>query len=344
MTKVAKHFLRIGIVFLGITISLGNDFTGSASCQPCHPQQFSSQSKSAHAHALRPILDSSLPELLIGQPIQERSGIRFDYQLAPAGLDVRISQGKRTLTALLQWVFGSGVQAFTPVGIHAGTYFEHRVSFYTSVGHPGRTLGHPGKPSSSLSSALGQPQKPETIQRCFSCHSTGLKPDLDFSSMTPGVHCERCHGAGGEHVRNRQKGKDTSLLSGETTKLKGLSAFESIAVCGECHRMPVVFSPSPEKDDPLSIRFQPIGLMASQCYLKGKEISCVSCHDPHESFAETKRDYSSKCLNCHPSSQNKVKTVICGRSTQQNCIPCHMQKRSDAEFLTFTDHRIRIPE
>src|SRR5690606_24063438 len=124
------------------------------------------------------------------------SGIKYDYQLLRAGLNVRVSQGQKSLTALLQWVFGSGVQAFTPVGTHEGTYFEHRVSFYTSAGHPGRTLGHPGKPSSSLKLALGQPQKPETIQRCFSCHSTGLKPGLDFSSMTPGVHCERCHGPG----------------------------------------------------------------------------------------------------------------------------------------------------
>lgn len=338
------------LMFMTWTLTgLADDrFVGSTACRNCHPAHFASQSESSHAKALRPIQDSPLPKLFMGEPIQERSGISFEYRPDPSGLNVTISRGKDSLTSLLQWAFGSGVQAFTPVGIRNGIYYEHRVSFYTAAGRPGRTLGHPGATSNSLERALGQPQDPATIQRCFSCHATGLKPQLDFSSMVPGIHCERCHGPGETHIKNRNNDENKTLISKEIRKLSGLSASESIAVCGECHRMPVQFSPAPEKDDPLSIRFQPIGLMASKCYLKGQQISCVSCHSPHEDASKSPDFYIQKCMKCHPSpsvasAQGKMKSS-CGLAARQNCLPCHMQKKSDAEFLIFTDHRIRIGE
>lgn len=270
-------------------------------------------------------------------PVRERSGISFEYKPAADGLTVTVERGESTLNTLLQWTFGSGAQAYTPVGIRDGVFFEHRVSYYTAAARPGRTLGHPGEASKSLEQALGQPQDEKTIARCFGCHATGVGRRLNAAEIIPGVECERCHGPGLAHAEASAKSRPEA--PGLIRANRNLSATGSIAVCGECHRMPEKFSPTPERDDPLSIRFQPIGLMASQCFLKGQRLTCVTCHNPHENAQHNPEFYVSKCMACHQQSTPKPQ---CGLATRQNCLTCHMPKNSPAEFLTFTDHRIRV--
>lgn len=315
------------------------DYVGSASCRSCHPKQYATQTTTNHAKALRPILRTPLPSLLSGAPIQERSGIAFDYSSTSEGLHVTVTRGNDRLSAILGWAFGSGVQAFTPVGLRNGVYFEHRVSYYTAAGRPGRTMGHSGQPSLSLESALGIPQKSETITRCFDCHATGVQSGPDLSRMVVGIQCERCHGPALAHVNAATKGQPHSAIVESIRTFSRMNAADSIASCAECHRMPATNSSHPELDDPESIRFQPIGLMASRCFIESKSLSCVTCHSPHQDSERNVDFYVLKCLQCH---QPKNTAVSCKLAKRQNCLPCHMEKQSSAEFLKFTDHRIRI--
>jgi hypothetical protein len=50
-------------------------------------------------------------------------------------------------------------------------------------------------------------------------------------------------------------------------------------------------SSAPEIEDPINVRFQPIGLMASRCFKSSKGLSCGSCHDPHND--------GSRVMTCH---------------------------------------------
>jgi DNA-directed RNA polymerase subunit RPC12/RpoP len=278
-------------------------------------------------------MKTAFPSLMTGVPIEERSGLVFEYRPEVDRLLLVISQGQQQLTTELNWIFGSGSQAYTPVGLWKGRYFEHRVSFYTSANRPGRTLGHSGTPSRSLEEGLGQIQDPNTIYRCFNCHATNVKPGPDLSVMQPGITCERCHQGSEEHSRSPGKMR---------TVTASLTAMESVRFCGQCHRTPSPDSQSqaPEIDDPMSIRFQPIGFTASNCFKKSKAFSCISCHNPHENAQKSAEFYTAKCLSCHAdSSQAQVR--LCKRVNKTNCLPCHMPKRSPAEFLSFTDHRIR---
>jgi predicted CXXCH cytochrome family protein len=281
--------------------------------------------------------ESRLPQLLAGA-VNERGGVALSYTRKPEGIEVTARKDAESATLLLDWAFGSGAQGITPVGRLNGEYIEHRVSWYARPARPALTTGHSSTPSLDAVSALGLRQSPETIFRCFNCHATNVKRTVlgpDLSAMRVGVQCERCHGPGLAH--STKPSKVNVLNPGN------FPATAIVQLCGECHRSPTAAfqSEMPELDDPLSIRFQPVGLMASRCIKEGKTLSCVTCHDPHENASPaTDASYSSVCMGCH-----EIKAPAksqCRRAAKENCIPCHMEARSPALHLRFTDHRIRI--
>jgi hypothetical protein len=97
---------------------------------------------------------------------------------------------------------------------------------------------------------------------------------------------------------------------------------------------------SPEKADALSIRFAPVGLMASKCYQSSQALTCVTCHDPHGRPYPEKPDYEKKCQSCHAPASLVVSN--CPRQNDTRCLTCHMVKATPLPGLTFTDHRIRV--
>ncbi len=301
-------------------------YAGTPACLKCHAQ-YAGQTRTNHAGALRPIMQTQAAAALADRPIRERSGVEFEYQPATDGLAVTARLGRDSARAVLEWAFGSGAQGITPVGRMDGRYFEHRISFYTTTGRPGLTLGHPGRAPSSARGVLGIVQPEETIAKCFNCHASGVRKAGEF--FEAGVTCERCHGPGAAHS-----------AAPRGNKLLNAARFPAPAVvqiCAECHR-----SPEAGRDiaDPLSIRFQPVGLMASRCFRVSGKLSCLTCHDPHENARRNDGAYySAKCRQCHDGEAEA--SSRCRRGTESNCLPCHMKASSPAPYLTFTDHRIR---
>jgi hypothetical protein len=273
----------------------------------------------------------------------ENGGFRYEY--APSSVTVRRNTDRATAT--LEWAFGAGGHGMTPVGRYEDIYYEHRLSFYAVPGKPALTPGHPAATPRTAPDALGVLKLPQDIYKCFDCHSTGLRPDADggpeLSRMTPGVTCERCHGPGERHVQAARAGRPAAEILRTIFNSARLPTKAQVEVCGGCHRLPDAGRPSatPEVDNPVSVRFQPIGLMASRCFRESGKLSCVTCHDPHE---DAKRGdakfYIEKCLGCHASTNSPV--VTCKRHERQDCATCHMRKTTPLQHLTFTDHRIRV--
>jgi tetratricopeptide (TPR) repeat protein len=317
-------------------------YAGAAACAECHREQYEKQSGTRHARALRPILESPLPQLLTERPLKERSGVSLEYRPVNNGLEVTARHAGEAATAVLAWAFGGGAQGITPVGRAGNIYFEHRISYYSQPQRPALTLGHPAAPSSSATAALGMVQTPREIYRCFHCHATGVRPGPDLSDMRLGVGCERCHGPGRAHI----------LSPHDKRAILNPSRFPAPAVvqiCAECHRQaePGKASAEPEREDPLTVRFQPIGLMASRCFQQSKSLSCLTCHDPHQDARHNDDAfYTSKCLGCHATTLARRSFSeggsACRRGARENCLPCHMRRSSPAPYLTFVDHRIRV--
>lgn len=287
----------------------------AAECASCHVEQARRHAASMHERALRPASKSRVPGLF-DRPVRERDGTELDYRRKASEWFVTSTVNGRSATAPLTWIFGAGTLAFTPVGEADGQYFEHRVTWYSNLHRPGMTMGHPVAKPASAKAALGTPQRAETITRCFHCHATNVQPGPDLSSMIPGIQCERCHGSGTAHAASPSRG---NIVRNAT-----------VEACAECHRMPPgpPGTVPPEVSDPMSIRFAPVGLMASRCYVKGG-VLCVTCHDPHSG----KTSAEAACASCHTSlKENHAKS---------GCVGCHMPKSEVLPGMTFTDHRIR---
>lgn len=302
-------------------------YVGSAACKGCHAEIAGRQEASHHAGALRPMAATGWPERFAATDLRERSGIAYRYARVPEGLRLTITQGPRVLEALLEWAFGSGAQAMTPVGRHQGAYFEHRISYYRATDHPGRTIGHAGAPAKDPQAAVGVKQDAATIERCFRCHATNVGSGPELKQMEPGVRCERCHGPGQAHVSQPR-----------TSNILHTKAME---LCAECHRQQEGSGAAPEVSDPASVRFQPVGLRVSRCFTQSGKMTCVTCHDPHENARRDPDHYRAVCQGCHGAAPAAARSS-CGRGRNENCLGCHMRATSPMPNLRFTDHRIRV--
>jgi len=264
------------------------------------------QGRSRHAQTLK-AYDG---EGFAGKRLVERGGAVYEFDTR----GVRIERGGKSRFYAIDWLFGAGHFARTPVLRWGGQWVEQRLSWYAETGKLSLSPGHPLRPSSTFEESLGVRQSERNAERCFGCHKTGDRP---------GVHCESCHGAQGEHPAKA-----------------GIRRDRSVEACAVCHRSPLkeYASATPEVDDPMSIRFAPVGLMASRCYQKSAgRLDCVSCHDPHGK-EKASGNHDGVCRSCHV---ERARPGECPRSA--NCAGCHMPKGKPAPYLEFTDHRIRRP-
>ena len=305
--KAMRRAWVVAAVLSGLPLS-------AADCARCHPREAREQASSAHAHSLQPVLESHFYSALpAGRPIGEaRGGFLLTYQARGHTVEVIASRGNQSQTGTIEWVFGAGRRAETPL-VRVGTrVLEHRISFYSAGGRLDLTLGHIKGVSASARDALGSLQSPELVERCFGCHSTGTTGQDSFA---PGVQCERCHAGAENHalhggpVANPGRGTPAAIVK----------------FCAACHRD----RPEGDPDDPINARYQPARLMLSKCYRGGK-LSCLTCHDPHQDAKAEPGWYRTRCLGCHAEQSNRG-----------DCLPCHMARVSLTPRLSFTDHFIR---
>lgn len=151
-------------------------------------------------------------------------------------------------------------------------------------------------------------QKPYS---CGACHTTGYDPAGNQEYLPgvvgtwvyPGIHCERCHGPGKDHV----------LSGGDETKI---TVDRSSAMCGECHY----------RTDPNIIPAKGGFIRHHEQYnefLKSghsQTMECVSCHDPHKPGGSS---IKLTCQDCHADVAAVYETSEMGEAGVK-CVDCHM--------------------
>ncbi len=134
---------------------------------------------------------------------------------------------------------------------------------------------------------------------CDDCHKD--KHDIWEKSKHSTVSCENCHGPGQAHIeRNADLPTDTSRES-----------------CGLCHA---------------ELEARPDNFPQINPEEHGQELSCITCHNPHDPAAKSTSDspqipHSLKdresCLSCHDTEGLKPFPENHKGRSQDSCLNCH---------------------
>ena len=324
-------------------------YVGSSTCAGCHSQIAGTQETTAMAHASALANSGAFSKPILGVPLTAHFG-PYSYEISetPSGFSYSVSDGRRSVTTPLGWVFGSGHFGQTYVYQQKGIFYESHLSYYPGIGGLDFTTGHKLAPA-SVDKALGAPQNPDTIRGCFGCHTTASTTSgrFDPARLVPGVGCESCHGPGSQHVAamSLSEGNQASSFMLDPASL---SPSDSVDFCGACHRTSLdviqmgihgVFT----------ARFPAYRLEASRCWGSDGDsrVTCVACHDPHQPLVTDGASYDKNCLNCHvlaaASKPAKDHPGAACPVAQKDCISCHMRKYNIPEMhADFTDHKIAI--
>ena len=167
---------------------------------------------------------------------------------------------------------------------------------------------------------------------CITCHNHFPKPELGalnkYEAMPEGIECERCHGPGEVHVREKLAGNivDTANSIDYTiVNPRKLDRDLQMDLCQRCHLQGVAvlkegktfydFRPGQKLADHINVflprydNYHEQFIMASQadrlrqspCYL-ASDMTCITCHNPHQSVRQTDaKQHNTACLNCHKS-------------------------------------------
>jgi hypothetical protein len=304
----------------------------------CHPAQAQLHPATSMAHALESVSECTI---LRTHSVLTFSTGKYAYRIErKADQSIySVSDGEQTFSAPIAWAFGLGAAGQTYVFKRNGDLYQTRVSYYQAIDGLDLTIGAANRKPTNLAEAAGQLMDRDEKLACFGCHATDAvrARELTLDTMTPGVQCERCHGATENHLKGIKTG-DAKLA--KMTRLGALSTEQISNFCGQCHRTWEEIAAA-GKLGIADIRFQPYRLTNSKCYdTDDVRISCLACHDPHREVDRIEGHYDAKCQSCHGG--GKPNAVACKVATR-GCVGCHMPKLDlPGSHHRFTDHQIRI--
>jgi predicted CXXCH cytochrome family protein len=207
---------------------------------------------------------------------------------------------------------------------------------------------------------------PDNFQRptgplCDGCHSVNY--DIETKTVTEwNVGCERCHGAGSEHVKQPIR---ANILN--PARMNYIAANDTCIQChsqgrppknpinGKYYDWPVGYHVGLKLSDHWELEEHKLGELSFthfpdgtahknrmqgndfvQSLMYARGVTCFSCHDPHgsENDAILRKPVNEICLTCHgTNSQNgphaasiEAHTHHKAGSTGSQCVACHMPK------------------
>jgi predicted CXXCH cytochrome family protein len=329
-------------------------YVGDGACARCHDDVAAKQRNTAMGYALETVAEARVL----------RSHPRLTFRVGPYSYEITrrgeqsiysVTDGVRTISEPILYSFGQGKAGQTYVLRRGGAFYESRVSFYREIDGLDVTLGYPRGAPPSLEEAFGRQISMDEARSCFACHSTASVSgkNLQLEHLMPGVRCEACHGPGREHV----SAMEAKQLADKRIFNPGRLSPDELSqeFCGSCHRSAETVIEM-NMLNLNNVRFQPYRTFTSRGHDPNDErMSCVACHDPHDSPRPEAASYDPKCFSCHQSAA-ALKSPRAARAEtaegraakacpvgRQNCVTCHMPKvELPGAHFKFTDHRIRI--
>jgi hypothetical protein len=331
------------------------EFAGSKTCASCHPNIYRSHVQTAHYLTSAPTSPQNIkgaltsgdnrffysPQVCIAV---EKSNDRF-YQVEYAGsaakeyapMDITVGSGKRGQT-FLYW--------------HKNELFQLPLTWFTSLG---QWTNSPGFSNRVIFN------RPAT-SRCLECHSTyfqvesagSVEPEeYSRTAIQYGVDCEKCHGPAARHVafhRDNPAEKTGHFIIGAGN----FSREQKLDLCRLCHggrlsktkpsfrfqsgnRLADYFNidTAQKAAADIDVHGNQYGMMASSKCFRQSEMTCLTCHNPHENETGKLELFSQHCMSCH----NQAHGNFCkaaqkiGASITKNCIDCHMPEQPSKSIM-----------
>ena len=269
-------------------------------------------------------------------------------------------------TEKINYIIGSGQHTNSHIIDKNGYIFQAPITYYTQDGKWDMAPGFE-KENLRFSRVL--------TSECITCHNHLPEPveqSLNkFAHMPSGIECERCHGPGEIHVKEKLAGNivDTSQYIDYTiVNPRDLPVDLQMDLCQRCHLQGVAvleegktfydFKPGMKLSEVMNVYLprytnshekfimasQADRLRLSKCYINSGKLTCLNCHHPHHSIEVTSDDqYNEACNNCHQNNLQKCSAPPAEIAAENgNCVSCHMPPSSsiDIPHISITDHYI----
>jgi hypothetical protein len=324
------------------------DFAGSESCKNCHKNIFESHIRTPHFFASH----SATPDAIKGSFAEGENVFLFSRELmikmekrSDSFYQALYLDGIKRNSKRFDIVFGSGTKGQTYASWDSNKLFQLPITYFTQANQWCNSPGYPGVPKFN---------RPIT-SRCLECHSTffqkisanDVEPEeFDSKEIVYGVSCERCHGAAAKHVRyhtqnphdtigkfiintaklSRQQNLDLCILchGGRLQKVKPSFSFKAGDKISDYFKIDTAGKYVPSID----VHGNQFGLLASsKCFIRS-QLTCLSCHNPHDKERQNIALFSQRCMNCHSEAHDNFCKVNVDKSIdiKTNCIDCHMPK------------------
>jgi hypothetical protein len=326
------------------------DYVGTEACATCH------QDIAEHYRTTRHNQTSSLPSTtaIFGSFAAGSNTLETLDPYLTFRMDTR--EGKFQQTAIsgegplttehseaIGIVIGSGDKGQTYLYWRGDRLFQLPVSYWREIGW----INSPGYLDGTAD--FDRPIPP----RCLECHSTyfetlensRLSNRFDKTNFVLNLSCERCHGPGRAHAEAMrgeaaQPAASTNAATAIVNPAK-LARDRQMDTCGQCHSglgqdvapaftfvpgealAEFIRLPAPDAKANVDVHGNQVALLErSRCYQSSANLTCTTCHNPHEP-EKAAATYSTTCLTCHQAHQCDEFARL-GDKISANCVDCHM--------------------
>jgi YVTN family beta-propeller protein len=229
---------------------------------------------------------------------------------------------------------------------HDGPAMNHQSTRWLSTAHSRAYAGLASPEARAIARISGVPVEPQRSPLCLGCHATGADAE-DFEkddtfTLRDGVQCEKCHGAGSEHVSFHSAANPASTLKPRLESPTG-------ADCMKCHKekpshanvlksaafdltvaLKTIAHPTPEDTKPARFEHPDPPQAAGQAAKVMGSAACSSCHGgPEKGFQFsrwrlTKHAMAYAALTTPAAHALSTKAGIEGDpQTSAACLKCH---------------------
>lgn len=346
-------------------------YVGDQACATCHADISRSYRRHPMGRSLTPIADVEESQWYDAAHHNPFRALGETFQVEQRGRRVWHRETRPDAKGRPLYSFATEVHYAVGSGRRGRSYLSNRDGylFQTAISWYGQKRRWDASPGFQLGLLVGRPVSGE----CLFCHAnrTRFQEGTLNRYETPlfdglAIGCERCHGPGEKHVASKE------ALDIVTPNMDHLTPELCDAVCEQCHLegasrvlrrgrglydfrpgRPLqefwrVFVQSHEAGEGQPAVSHVEQMHASRCYqgnAGGKQLMCISCHDPHAAVAGEERVayYRARCLACHQDKRCSLpRPVRLRRQADDSCIACHMPPFATADVVhtAATDHRI----